>query len=147
VLDVSNLTQQEVSLNYSQDKNILVEPKESCRVPIPVERCPLDQILSEHQQQQQNSLNEMGAGSYSGTFNISEIDLPERLCSEHIASLVNLKYQLLSSETIGMATLRGISLSATMLDLVTVSPIHWGKHANIFPSLVIIHYQLEFIFV
>lgn len=126
VLDVSNLTQQEVSLNYSQDKNILVESKESCRVPIPVERCPLDQILSEYQQQQQNSLNEMGV-SYSGTFNVSEIDLPERLCSEHIASLVNLKYQLLTSETTGMATLRGISLSATMLDLVTVSPIHWGK--------------------
>jgi trafficking protein particle complex subunit 9 len=137
---VSNLTQQEVSLNYSQDKNILVESKESCRVPIPVERCPLDQILSEYHQQQQNSLNEMGAGSYSGTYNVSEIDLPERLCSEHIASLVNLKYQLLSSETTGVATLRGISLSATMLDLVTVSPIHWGKHEHLLSSYILLHF-------
>jgi trafficking protein particle complex subunit 9 len=52
VLDVANLTQQEVSLNYPNDKTILIEPKESCRVPIPVERCPLDQLLSDHQQQQ-----------------------------------------------------------------------------------------------
>lgn len=52
VLDVSNLTQQEVTLNYPNDKTILIEPKESCRVPIPVERCPLDQILSDYQQQQ-----------------------------------------------------------------------------------------------
>lgn len=58
VLDVANLTQQEVSLNYSNDKSILIEPKESCRVPIPVERCPLDRILSDyHLQQQQLALS------------------------------------------------------------------------------------------
>ena len=58
VLDVANLTQQEVSLSYPKDKTILIEPKESCRVPIPVERCPLDQILSDyHQQQQQIALS------------------------------------------------------------------------------------------
>lgn len=57
VLDVANLTQQEVSLNYPNDKTILIEPKESCRVPIPVERCPLDQLLSDHQQQQLASSN------------------------------------------------------------------------------------------
>lgn len=57
---------------------------------------------------------------------MSEIDLPEKLCSEHIANLVNLKYLLASTETSGIASLRGISLSSTMLDLVTVSPIQWG---------------------
>ena len=50
----------------------------------------------------------------------------EKLCTEHISSLVNLKYHLASTETNGIATLRGISLSSTMLDLVTVSPIQWG---------------------
>jgi hypothetical protein len=53
VLDVANLTQQEVSLSYPNDKTILIEPKESCRVPIPVARCPLDQILADYHQQQQ----------------------------------------------------------------------------------------------
>lgn len=26
-------------LNYTDNKNILIEAKESCRVPVPVERC------------------------------------------------------------------------------------------------------------
>lgn len=135
-------------------------------MPIPVERCPLDQLLSDHQQQQlalskQSKFNphrdnaEKGtrnchkltlivanffsfpqnadeAGIYSGNFNVSEIDLPEKLCSEHIAELVNLKYHLATTETSGCATLRGISLSSTMLDLVTVSPIQWGKKTKKF---------------
>ncbi|CRK86346.1 CLUMA_CG000135, isoform A [Clunio marinus] len=128
VLDVANLTQHEISLSYPNDKVILIEPKESCRVPVPVERCPLDQILADYKQQQLTS--DEGSGNYSGTFNISEIDLPEKLCSEHIAELVNLKYHLSSLDINGNATLRGISLSSTMLDLVTVSPIQWEIKIN-----------------
>lgn len=41
VLDVTNLTAQEMMLNYTQSKNIIIEARESCRVPVPVERCPL----------------------------------------------------------------------------------------------------------
>ena len=67
-------------------------------------------------------------GIYSGNYNLSEIDLPEKLCAEHIANLVDLKYHLASTETHGVASLRGISLSSTMLDLVTVSPIQWGNY-------------------
>lgn len=147
VLDVANLTQQEISLNYANDKSILIEPKESCRVPIPVERCPLDQILAEYHQKLLLTSKSFLKTQFmilpfsflppddtcycsSGPFNVSEIDLPEKLCAEHIASLVNLKYLLASSETSGVATLRGISLSSTMLDLVTVSPIHWDVRIN-----------------
>jgi hypothetical protein len=72
-----------------------------------------------------------GVTTFSGTYNVSEIDLPEKLCSEHIANLVKMRYQLTQSETHGVATLRGISLSSTMLDLVTVSPIQWGKSKEI----------------
>lgn len=77
-----------------------------------------------------NFLSSDEAGIYSGNFNVSEIDLPEKLCSEHIANLVNLKYHLATTETQGVATLRGISLSSTMLDLVTVSPIQWGENTK-----------------
>jgi hypothetical protein len=38
VLDIANLTSHEVSLNYPDNKTMLIEPKESCRVPVPVER-------------------------------------------------------------------------------------------------------------
>lgn len=41
VLDVNNLTAQEMMLNYTTNKNIVIEARESCRVPVPVERCPL----------------------------------------------------------------------------------------------------------
>lgn len=44
VIDVSNLTAQEMSLNYTNNKSILIEAKESCRVPIPVDRCSLEQV-------------------------------------------------------------------------------------------------------
>lgn len=57
VLDIANLTNQEVSLNYPDNKTILIEAKESCRVPVPVERCPLDKILADHHQQQQQLMN------------------------------------------------------------------------------------------
>lgn len=38
VLDIANLTSQEASLSYPDNKTMLIEPKESCRVPVPVER-------------------------------------------------------------------------------------------------------------
>lgn len=41
MLDVTNLTAQEMMLNYTQNKNIIIDARESCRVPVPVERCPL----------------------------------------------------------------------------------------------------------
>jgi hypothetical protein len=122
VLDVANLTQQEVSLNYSQNKDILIEPKESCRVPIPVQRCrSMDPV---EQQEQKISDVEINC---SGYYNSSEVDSSEQLCSEHIADSVVLKYHLLNSDTMGIATLRGIALSSTMLDLITVSPIQWSE--------------------
>lgn len=45
VIDVSNLTSQEMSLNYTENKNILIEAQESCRVPIPVDRCEVDESV------------------------------------------------------------------------------------------------------
>lgn len=57
----------------------------------------------------------------------NEMDLSEKLCSEHIANLVNLKWSLPAIESEGVASLKGISLSPSMVDLVTVSPLEWGE--------------------
>jgi len=35
-----------MSLNYTDTKNILIEAKESCRVPIPVDRCSLEKVVA-----------------------------------------------------------------------------------------------------
>ena len=54
-------------------------------------------------------------------------DILERVCSEHIAEQVNLKWSLPGISSNGIASLKGINLSPTMLDLVTVAPLEWGK--------------------
>ena len=51
----------------------------------------------------------------------------ESICSEHIASNVDLRWRIISSENKGKVTLRGISLNSEMLDLVRMSPLQWGK--------------------
>lgn len=153
VLDVVNLTAQEMSLNYTSNKTILIEAKESCRVPVPVDRCPLDRILAAMEQQlhsfnsachadgHPSMLSGMGVNSASDAG-----DLTERVCSEHIAENVNLKWCLPGLDCSGVASLRGISLSPTMLDLVTVPPLQWGKTYSCFlivPQLVSQHVPLQ----
>lgn len=112
VLDIANLTSQEMDLQYTENKNMLIEGHESCRIPIPVKRCPLSKLTKLYMDQ---------------TTGVEECLELDKICSEHIASLVDLKWQLLSTETKGKATLKGITLTPEMLDLVRMSPLQWGK--------------------
>lgn len=52
-------------------------------------------------------------------------------CSNHIASLVDLQWNLVTGGRTGKASLHGITLSLAMLDIVRMSPLSWGKHAVI----------------
>ncbi|KOX80449.1 Trafficking protein particle complex subunit 9 [Melipona quadrifasciata] len=110
VLDLTNMTNHEMELHYTQTKCIYMEGKEPCRIPVPVDRCPLNKL---------SMLN--GAGD------IGEL---QKVCSEHIASLVDLRWQLLGTESIGKATLSGITLTQDMLDLVRMSPLQWEIKIN-----------------
>lgn len=136
VLDVINLTSQEMTLNYTATKNIIIEAKESCRIPVPVEKCPLDRLLAAESSEPTQSefiyvciilcyrafIHSDSMMSYG-----TESDSSEKACSEHIADQVNLKWMLSGTETRGLCSLRGIALSATMLGLITVAPLQWGK--------------------
>lgn len=51
----------------------------------------------------------------------------DAMCSDHIASLVDLRWHIPSSETRGRISLKGITLTPEMLDLVRMSPVQWGK--------------------
>lgn len=113
VLDIANLTSQEMELEYAPSKTMLIEGHESCRVPVPVERCPLSKFKSLYVENSENG----GKGDAS-------LDL-DKIYSEHIANLVDLKWQLLSTETKGKASLQGITLAPSMLDVVGMSPILW----------------------
>lgn len=107
VLDITNMTNQEMELHYTQSKCIYMEGRESCRIPVPVDRCPLNKLTSLNEAALNNEL--------------------QRTCAEHIASLVDLKWQLLGTDLTGKASLAGITFTQDMLDLVRMSPLEWGK--------------------
>lgn len=46
-------------------------------------------------------------------------------CSDHIASLVEVQWEM--GDRKGIASLKGITLSSHMLDIVRMSPINWGE--------------------
>ncbi|CAG7822209.1 unnamed protein product [Allacma fusca] len=101
VLDLWNATQHEMEVHYAKTKQILVEKSESCRIPVPLDRC--------------------------GT-HIVEKGKEEINCCQHIVSNVDLEWVL--PETSGKATLQGIRLTPAMIQLVTVSPIQWEISVN-----------------
>lgn len=62
----------------------------------------------------------------------SDADLNQLFCSKHISDAVQLNWSLLGTETKGTASLRGITLSSTMLSLITVAPLKWGEFHSSF---------------
>ncbi|XP_037957799.1 protein brunelleschi [Teleopsis dalmanni] len=122
VLDVSNLTAQEMTLNYTNNKNILIEAKESCRVPIPVDRCSLEQVCAAREAEYAENMEKELCFR---TQMLSFTDSISKLCSEHIAERVKINWLLSGTDIQGIASLRGIVLTAAMIDLTTVSPLHW----------------------
>lgn len=99
-----------MELQYTPSKTMLIEGQESCRVPIPVDRCPLSKL----------------SGIYEDDDRSKNVDV-NKICSEHITELVDLRWHLSTSETRGIASLKGINLTTRMLDIVKMSPLDWGK--------------------
>nr|CAD7197339.1 unnamed protein product [Timema douglasi] len=116
VLDVANLTSEELELHYTPSKFILIEGLESCRIPVPVDRCPLSKLTKLYR-----------AGGALSAEDRLELDT---VCSEHIASLVDLRWNIPASNRSGRLPLRGLSLSPDMLDLVRMSPLQWDVCVN-----------------
>lgn len=102
VLDVLNATNNEMELNYSLNKAILIEPKETCRIPVPVDRCPL--------RNENNS---------------PKLSLRDR-CKNHLVSQVNLEYTIMGAQEIkGQASIGTIEWNATMLNTILMAPLQW----------------------
>lgn len=106
------MTDSEMELHYTSTKLILIEANESCRVPLPIQRCPLTKLTKLY-------LNDVLTLE-------DKLEL-ERICSEHISSLVELKWCLPSLDVSGKASLNGITLTSDMLDVVRIAPIQWGR--------------------
>ncbi|CAG9766365.1 unnamed protein product [Ceutorhynchus assimilis] len=114
VLDIANLTTQEMELEYTASKHMLIEGQESCRVPVPVDRCPLSKLSDFYEEADQSK-------------HLTDIN---RICSEHISELVKLKWLLNATDSKGVASLKGINLNTRMLDMVRMSPLEWEVKIN-----------------
>lgn len=110
VLDVINNTNHEMELHYTESKCIYMEGRESCRIPVPVNRCPLHKLSTVKEDVDNGEL--------------------KRICADHIASLVDLRWHLLGTDLTGKANLSGITLTQNMLDLVRMSPLQWEVKIN-----------------
>ena len=51
-----------------------------------------------------------------------------KLCSDHIASQVDLHWKFTSPNREGHAKVHGLTLTTNMLDIVRISPINWGMN-------------------
>lgn len=71
---------------------------------------------------------------------ISAVDRLEldQICSEHIASSVDLRWHILSSGTRGRVSLKGITVTPEMLDLVRMSPLQWGMYCSFYIIVIIL---------
>lgn len=108
MLDVLNAANIEMELTYSKNKSILIEGKETCRIPVPVERCPL--IRDEDEDK--------------------AVSLLDR-CKRHLVNQVSLEYNLIGSvESKGVASIGTINWSDTMLNTILMSPLQWRVEFN-----------------
>ncbi|XP_072944663.1 protein brunelleschi isoform X1 [Epargyreus clarus] len=124
VLDVRNLTAEEMELHYAAGKHLLVEGGEACRVPVPLERCPFDAVPARTDDDETTECRSAGSGASGGSSGALEA-----ACAAHVAARVALRWRLAGGAA-GRAGVRGITLSQAMLDVVRMSPLHWGECAG-----------------
>ncbi|KAH9630266.1 hypothetical protein HF086_012451 [Spodoptera exigua] len=122
VLDVTNLTSEEMDFHYAPSKHILIESKESCRVPVPLDRCPFNATSTKPADEDLVESKSINTGSSTNSL--------ELMCSEHITNNISLRWHLMQSDITGRASVKGITLSQAMMDIVRMSPLNWEVSVN-----------------
>ena len=124
-----------MELHYSSTKHIAIEAFDSCRIPVPVDRCPLSKLKHIYTDE-------------AGLTSEQQVEEIARICSDHLASLVELKWSLSQpaqspstphgsdaevhahKPVRGKATLSGLQISPSMLDMLHISPIQLELQLN-----------------
>ena len=103
-----------MELKYSSNKSMLIESKETCRIPVPIERCTL-------------TMDEKDGNDRAL---ISPVSLSAK-CKAHLISQVHLEYSLMGScECSGTASVESIPWSSFMLETILMSSVQWELSAN-----------------
>uniref|UniRef100_A0A2R5L9E5 Putative targeting complex trapp subunit n=1 Tax=Ornithodoros turicata TaxID=34597 RepID=A0A2R5L9E5_9ACAR len=106
VLDVLNGTEHEMELSYPEQKRMLIEPHDSCRIPVTVDRCPPPPAEP------------------------SSLALLEEACCAHLVDSVHLRWYLHGVEKNGKASITEIAWTPRMLDTILLSPLQWDISIN-----------------
>lgn len=112
-----------MELFYAANKEILIEAKETCRIPVPIERCPLVDINCDDKE---------------------DSTLLSR-CKAHLVNQVNLNWMLSSSGIKGDASFANVPYSDEMLNSILLSPIQWGLYYDLCSQFKQIALFLSFI--
>ncbi|RWS24985.1 trafficking protein particle complex subunit 9-like protein [Leptotrombidium deliense] len=125
IFDVLNATNQEMELFYATNKSILIEAKETCRIPVPVERCPL---IDNEEKSTCISRDELHAKCKSYLNN--QVHLKWLLISFSISTKIFFLFILTSNERSGTASIADIPWTSAMLDLILMSSLKWDVSVN-----------------
>lgn len=103
-----------MELKYSCNKSMLIESRETCRIPVPIERCIL-------------TVDEKDGNDRAL---ISPVSLSAK-CKAHLISQVHLEYNLIGScPSSGTASVDSIPWSSFMLETILMSSVQWELSAN-----------------
>ncbi|XP_015929032.1 trafficking protein particle complex subunit 9 [Parasteatoda tepidariorum] len=130
VLDIQNSTAYEMEVIYTSNKRILIEAHDVCRVPVPVERCPLS-VMSASFGDIWSSMDICGHlwKNMEDPHDQKKAKL-FAACRDHLVNLVDLQWTLPSLEISGQASISEISWTDDMLALIFKSPIEWDIKVN-----------------
>ena len=103
-----------MELHYTTNKEILIEAKETCRIPVPIERCPL--VDDESEDSEDSSLMSR--------------------CRAHLINQLNLHWVLPSSGIEGTASFSTVPYSDEMLNSILLSPIQWGMSSLLTQKII-----------
>ncbi|CAG2158996.1 unnamed protein product [Oppiella nova] len=113
VLDALNATTQEMELRYTSSKEILIEANETCRIPIPIERCPLVDDEADSDDKRDDTSQSL----------LSR-------CRQHLINQLNLNWMLSTTGIKGTASVANVPYSDQMLNSILLSPIQWEVTLN-----------------
>ncbi|KPM04717.1 brunelleschi-like protein [Sarcoptes scabiei] len=145
VIDAMNATDQEINLIYSTNKEMMIEPKEKCRIPVPIRRCSLDQlgqidsITQSHLFPMDQSHSEE---NLTKNFIVNDVDAeipldflsfvaPEKnrldaillQCRSHLLKQIDLRWTMPNSDNEGTVFVEKVPYSTEILQSILKPPI------------------------
>ncbi|GFS33195.1 trafficking protein particle complex subunit 9 [Trichonephila inaurata madagascariensis] len=140
VLDILNCTSGEMEVLYASNKRIHIEASDICRVPVPVERCPLS-AMTESFGPSWASVDICGhLWKYMDDPTDQRKGKLLKACRKHLENLVDLQWTSISflenkifrscSQITGRASISEIPWTDDMLGFILMSPIRWEVLVN-----------------